>query len=366
MAHYKKRPKVKRYRRSFYSKGMRLKKGLGIAALLLAVLLAAWAAAPYLLDWATHTWYTVVRNRDLSDTVPTVSAPAENTDDAVSSTVQNEPEDLPEPEPEADTAILAGSWAEVDAAHLTDEASIRVAAQQLAARGTVYGLVCLKDSTGRIFYPSGVAAAANSGAEIQPDPAQIAAIFKEYGITPVAQLSAFRDPIAARTDRSMAVHYAGQEYLWLDNKAEAGGKPWLDPSSETAVQFIAALIGEVQEMGFDHVVLRDVQYPPTVSAKQAFGSAAAREVQLAADIAAWQAEFDTEVTLWYNYSLAQVTDAAPALGAPAAQLGMKNLLVEVPEASTLDEAERTALMQQLADAGVEHTVLRDEAADWFE
>ena len=29
------------------------------------VLAAAWFAAPHVLDWATHTWYTVVKDRDL-------------------------------------------------------------------------------------------------------------------------------------------------------------------------------------------------------------------------------------------------------------------------------------------------------------
>ena len=58
MAHYKKRPKVKRYRRSFYSREMKLKKGIGIAVLVLAVLGIGWLAAPHVLDWATHTWYT--------------------------------------------------------------------------------------------------------------------------------------------------------------------------------------------------------------------------------------------------------------------------------------------------------------------
>ena len=55
MAHYKKRPKVKRYRRSFYSREMKLKKGIGIAVLVLAVLGIGWLAAPHVLDWATHT-----------------------------------------------------------------------------------------------------------------------------------------------------------------------------------------------------------------------------------------------------------------------------------------------------------------------
>ena len=56
MAHYKKRPKVKRYRRSFYSREMKLKKGIGIAVLVLAVLGIGWLAAPHVLDWVTHTW----------------------------------------------------------------------------------------------------------------------------------------------------------------------------------------------------------------------------------------------------------------------------------------------------------------------
>mgnify|MGYP000830455494 CR=1 FL=1 len=48
MAHYKKRPKVKRYRRSFYSREMKLKKGIGIAVLVLAVLGIGLALMPFL------------------------------------------------------------------------------------------------------------------------------------------------------------------------------------------------------------------------------------------------------------------------------------------------------------------------------
>ena len=111
MAHYKKRPKVKRYRRSFYSREMKLKKGIGIAVLVLAVLGIGWLAAPHVLDWATHTWYTVVRNRDLSASSPAVSEAASSTaaSEAAASSVA-EPEPAPEPEPTPGTAIVAGSW----------------------------------------------------------------------------------------------------------------------------------------------------------------------------------------------------------------------------------------------------------------
>ena len=85
MAKYK-RQKVKHYHRSFYSREMRVKRGIGIAVLVVAVLAAAWVAAPHVLDWATHTWYTVVRNRDLSASSETTASSA-----AASSEVTAEP-----------------------------------------------------------------------------------------------------------------------------------------------------------------------------------------------------------------------------------------------------------------------------------
>ena len=111
---------------------------------------------------------------------------------------------------------------------------------------------------------------------------------------PVAKLAAFRDPAAARANRGMAIGYTGQEYLWLDNKASAGGNPWLNPYSDEAVQFIGDLIGEVQSMGFDHVLLENVQFPLAQNGKQDFGSTGGRDrsAQLAADIAAWDARFE--------------------------------------------------------------------------
>ena len=134
MARYPKRQKVKRYRRSFYTREMRLKKGIGIAVLVVAVLAAAWVAAPHVLDWATHTWYTVVRNRDLSAS----SAVSESASSGAQSTAASEPaaSSVPEKEPELEvkgTDIVTGLWAEVDVTTLTDEAAIRSAARQLKA-----------------------------------------------------------------------------------------------------------------------------------------------------------------------------------------------------------------------------------------
>ena len=226
----------------------------------------------------------------------------------------------------------------------------------------------VKDSAGNILYPSQVAAAAGSIEGASLDPALIASVLKENGLVPVAKLAAFRDPIAARTDRNMAIGYTGQAYLWLDNKASAGGNPWLNPYSDEAVQFIGDLIGEVQSMGFDHVLLENVQFPSAQNGKQDFGSTGGRDrsAQLAADIAAWDARFEGSVTLWYGYSLGQVTEGASTVGGSATALGVRNLVVEVPAKQTMDDTARNELRDTLSASGVEHAVFWDDAAGIFQ
>ena len=354
MAKYKRRQKVKRYHRSFYSRGTRIRRGIGIAVLMAVVLGAAWLAAPHVLDWATHTWYTVVKNRDLeaesaSRAAASSEAAASSAAQAASSAAASEPE-----EPELDgKAITGGSWAEVDVSTLTDDAAIRAAAQQLKAQGAEYGLVTLKDANGVIYYASGAAAAAGSVTAAPVDPARIAAIFREEGIIPAAQLAAFKDPVSPRTDPSMAIHYNG-DALWLD--AQKNGNPWLNPYSEAAVEYVGDLVEELHGMGFEQVVLTNVQFPK-LSKKQDYGTTngVSRADQLKADIAALQDRFAGSVTLWFSYTLDQCNTSSVALDVPAVTLGMENLLVT---ADSMDDAAREQLQQSAAENGVQHLVVR--------
>jgi len=352
MAKYK-RQKVKRYHRSFYSRGARIKKGIGIVVLVLAVLGAAWLAAPHVLDWATHTWYTVVKNRDLeaesASRAASSEAAASSAEQAASSQAASEPE-----APAFDgKAVTGGSWAEVSVTALTDDAAIRAAAQQLKAQGADYGVVTFKDANGVVYYASQVAAAAGGIAENTVDAARIAAIFREEGIIPVAQLAAFKDPVSPRTDRSMAIHYNG-DALWLD--AQKGGDPWLNPYSAAAVEYVGDLVAELQDMGFEQAVRPNVQFPK-LTRKQDYGNTAgvSRTDQLAADIAALQTRFEGSVTLWFSYPQDQCSTSSAFLDAPAVTLGMQNLLVT---ADTLDAAAREQLQQSAAEAGVKNIVFR--------
>ena len=128
MAKYK-RQKVKHYHRSFYSREMRVKRGIGIVVLVAAVLAAAWFAAPHVLDWATHTSYTVVKDRDLeAESASRAEAAASSAAASSAAASQAASELEPEEEKPLDgKAVTGGSWAELDVTTLTDEAAIRAA-----------------------------------------------------------------------------------------------------------------------------------------------------------------------------------------------------------------------------------------------
>ena len=354
MAKYKRRPKVKRYRRSFYSRGMRIRKIVGIVVLVAVVLAAAWFAAPHVLDWATHTWYTVVKDRDLEAESASRAAASSQ---AAASAAASEAASSAASEPEEDVfngkAIVSGRWAELDTAALTDDDTLRTTAQQLKAQGVEYAVLTLKDAAGNIYYASQAAAAAGGIVAEPLDAGHIAAILREEKLIPVAQLAAFKDP-------SMAIHYNGSA-LWLD--AQKNGNPWLNPYSTAAVEYVGDLVEEVQQLGFEQVVLTNVQFPK-LSKKQDYGTTngVSRADQLKADIAALQDRLSGKVTLWFSYTLDQCNNSSVALDVPALTLGVQNLLVTSDAAMDADALQ--VLETAVTDAGVENLTVH--AADRFE
>ena len=95
-----------------------VKKAVGIIVLVAVVLVVGWLAAPHVLDWATHTWYTVVRNRDLSASSETTASSA-----AASSEVTAKPaassEARADSEPGSEPAAPAGLITEAAGAFWT-------------------------------------------------------------------------------------------------------------------------------------------------------------------------------------------------------------------------------------------------------
>lgn len=49
--------------------------------------------------------------------------------------------------------------------------------------------------------------------------------------------------------------------IWLDNEASKGGKPWLNPYSQTAQNYLLEVVKEVKNLGVDAILLDGVQFP---------------------------------------------------------------------------------------------------------
>ena len=355
--------KVKRYRRSFYTGRQRAARIIGGAAALVALFVAGWLVGPAVINFGTSTWYSIMRGD--SDKAPTSTSQSVSQPESGSGESQgqaaSEPQPTAQPQPEGD--MTQGGWAFLDPASLTSAD----AAAQLAGEGVRYAVVPLKDSTGSVHYASALPAAAAGLSTTQIDGAAVASALKEQGIVPVAGVCAFQDPLAASANREMAVKYQGTDYLWLDAAQDKGGKAWLNPYADSAVQFIGDLIEELYGCGFEQVCLSAVQFPPAVSSSQGFGETGglSRDARLAADIAAWDARFADRVTLWYEYPLASCTGVSTTLGALPAQLGVQNLVVSLPAGEAQDPALLEQTAQQMKQLGAAYVVVRDSESGMF-
>lgn len=333
--------KVKRYHRSFYSGGQRLRRIL-TGVLGLAVLFAAgWLVGPAVIDFGTSTWYSLKAGGGNSGATSTPqSAPAAEASPAPAAT--------PAPTPAPAMEPGEGGWAFVSISSLSSAEQAAATAQDLAAEGVRYAVVPCKDSQGYVYYQSSVAAAQTNISATTFDAAAVGAL-KEAGITPVASICAFRDPQAPYVDRTMAVRYQDTEYFWLDAAADAGGKPWLNPYSQGAANYITALIDEARAMGFEQIWLTGVQFPTIAGRDKAnFGDTGGLSMgqRLAQLLEGWQAGGDC----WVEYPLAEVAAGADSqvMGASCADLGVKNLAIRVE--GDLNEEQQMQLDAAVADA----------------
>ncbi len=136
-------------------------------------------------------------------------------------------------------------------------------------------VINLKNKDGEVYYPSKVKGATLNG-QVQLDLQSVTARLKQAGITPIAEMYCFLDRLMPYVDKDTAIMLeGGSGYRWLDNSAEKGGKPWLNPYSDAAAEYLTSLTGEIAGSGFEYVLLNGVQFPPKQMTKRAdFGEKA--------------------------------------------------------------------------------------------
>ncbi len=357
--------KVKRYRHSFQTgKNIALNIILWVL-IVVGVGAGGYFLAPKIIDFGTSTWYS------LTDGIGSLSTPQEEVLPEETPAPTAEP--TPEPTPIAEVGVIEGTWADVSLSALTSPELIADTVSALTAQGVTYVVVPLKDTSGYIHYASGLEKAAGSIAANCIDAAAVATAITEAGMIPVASISTFQDPLSVYQDRDMGIRYQSTEYMWLDNTADAGGKPWLNPYATLAVDFIGDVVQEVADLGYAQVVLSQVQFPSQVSTSQYFGEVgtATRADALRSAIATWDARFaSADLVLWYKYDYETCLEEATITGEVPSSLGITNAIVSLPLATEEDPAPDTSALSEIADAffaaGSEYLVVAENGtADFY-
>lgn len=150
-----------------------------------------------------------------------------------------------------------------DSSLLSASAELDKYISSLKSSGINAVVIDFKDADGYLYYPSSIAAVQNTTVTsmAQPNAAQAVQKLKSSSISVIARVYCFRDTLMPRTDRSSAVHYSGSQSLWLDNEPSKGGRPWLNPYSQSATNYLIAVVSEVKNLGVDYIMLDGVQFP---------------------------------------------------------------------------------------------------------
>ena len=153
-----------------------------------------------------------------------------------------------------------------------DEAKLTPFLENIKKLGYNSVVIELKDEAGNIYFASKNEMAASVGA-VSAAPLDVSSLItkiKEAGLTPIAEIHAFKDKTATKNGEAK-IKYQGKEgWSWFDS---ANGKPWLNPYSDAAQGYVTALATELVDFGFENVMVSSVMFPQVSSFKYAdFGA----------------------------------------------------------------------------------------------
>lgn len=144
---------------------------------------------------------------------------------------------------------------------MKDADSLTAALSRISpAMNVEYVEVPLKVSGGKVFYKSSLSYTTGSVQnELTLD--SILSQIKKSGYKSAGVISAFNDNMLPSMIPSAGYVTVNTGEQWIDNDLSAGGKPCTTPYSAIAVNYIADMITEVCDAGFEKIICTDVAYP---------------------------------------------------------------------------------------------------------
>lgn len=162
-------------------------------------------------------------------------------------------------EPVKDNKTLGMYLLPIDAVQSAE--TLKSALAQAKNLGYSQVVVTLKDDTGVLLYKSSIDRIKNK-TEINLGTLtaqQIYDAITDFGMTAAARISTLKDRYAPYHFGTYAL---ADGVLWLDNSADAGGKPWLNPFESSTADYISELTAELSAAGFKNIICADTIFPP--------------------------------------------------------------------------------------------------------
>lgn len=237
-----KRYKVKHYRSRIYNpiRG-KIIKGALIAVIITAVFAIGWFAYEPLMEAINE------KNKEIINSDPIPEKPQEQAYEPV-------PEEFLEKETVAVTVPEEILYSTLDYYEFLKSLDDEVTAV----------VIDMKTRSGTVTYSSGQVSVINAGA-IHENAVNLDNRIKtarNLGFDIVVRIYAFEDSTAPYNANDMAIRYESEEgVLWLDDSVDNGGKPWLNPYSNTAQKYILDIIYDAIDSDVDAIILEGIRFP---------------------------------------------------------------------------------------------------------
>ena len=118
-------------------------------------------------------------------------------------------------------------------------------------------LIDMKGPYGSFFYPSQLSDAVHSASTDVQAVSQLVQTLQQKGFYTIARVSAFRDREYGNNHVSSGLYMLSRAGLWMD----PGGMFWLDPTNASTTSWIADVVLELRDMGFNEVCLSNFCFP---------------------------------------------------------------------------------------------------------
>lgn len=313
--------KIKRHKRIYRrSAGSILARVAAIVAAVAVLFGLGWALYGPVSDWISQKQKEPTQQQEM---VPGASA-----SEPAAQPQQQEPAP-PAAEPEQPSELTSSKTAYLNNQTVADPQAFSQALQQAAEQGYDSILFDLKSQDGTVHYTIDYNEPVNARvtAEHPIDLQQTAQQILDAGLMPVASIYTFHDNIYPLVDNSASTYYMDSDVLWVDDAPDKGGKPWIDPFTQSGQDYIRHIIDDAIEAGFQKIILQEVQFPEGYSLDMIdYGTHASDDkhaflAQYIEQMTAYAAQQGVELSAMFPSSRLLGANTAMYFGDPAALVG---------------------------------------------